>query len=393
MKINRYIAVLILLAAAAFTGCKNEDPDEHHFDNKFYIASTILNDDLLIKDDVTEYTRTIETRLSQPAGVDIDVTLEAMPQWTADYNMIYRDHAVALPAENYEIVEKRISIGAGSVAGEPVEVIFKNINTLDKKMRYVLPITVASCDGIDRLDSRSTVYYVVRAGALINVVANIANMYFKVNWSAEAQPLARGMKTITVEALLRSDDWIDGRGNALSTVFGVEGHFLIRVGDADRPRDQLQMVAPSGGNWPEPNAAPALPVNEWVHIALVWDTTTSERYYYRNGEVVASSNAPLSGSANLVDNSNGCYVGYAWDPTRWLPGEISELRVWNVQRTAEQIRENMYSVDPATPGLVAYWKFNDAAGNQIKDYALGTNLTSTGGTPEWIPVSLPEEVK
>lgn len=392
MKIKRYTAVLILLAAAAFTGCKNEDLDEFHFDNKFYISSTILNDDLLIKDDVADYTRLIETRLSQPAGVDVDVTLEAKPQWTADYNMIYRDQAVALPVENYEIVEKRIRIGAGLVAGEPVEIRFKNINTLDKKMRYVLPVTVASCDGVDRLDSRSTVYYVVRAGALINIVADITGMYFKINWSAEAQPLARGMKSITVEALLRSPDWIADRGNALSTVFGVEGHFLIRIGDADRDRDQLQMVAPSGGNWPEPNAAPALPVNEWVHIAVVWDAATSERYYYQNGELVASSNSPLSGSANLVDNSNGCYIGYAWDATRYLPGQISELRVWNVQRTAEQIRENMYNVPANSPGLLAYWKFNDGAGSKVKDHAHGTDIT-TSGTPTWIPVSLPEIVK
>lgn len=393
MKFNRYLLVLTTLAAAAFTGCKNEDPDEYHFDNKFFISSTILNDDLLIKDGEPDYTRKIESRLAQPAGQDVSVTVQPMPSLTADYNMIYRDRAVALPADNYELPQQEITIHAGAVAGEPLEIRFKGIDQLDKKTRYVLPVTVTRCDGVGLLSSRSTVYYVVRAGALINVVANIAEMYFRINWSAEAQPLARSMKTITVEALLRSSDWVADRGNALSTVFGVEGHFLIRVGDADRPRDQLQMVAPTGGNWPEPNAAPALPVNEWVHIALVWDATTGERYYYQNGELVASSNTPLSGSANLVDNSNGCYIGYAWDATRWLPGEISELRVWNIQRTADEIRENMYSVSPATPGLVAYWKFNDGAGNQIRDYAHGTNLTATNGTPEWIPVSLPEIVQ
>lgn len=389
MKFNRYMLFLATLAAAAFTGCKNEDLDEYHFDNKFYISSTILNDDLLIKEDTPDYTRTIESRLAQPTSGPVTVTLAAMPQLTADFNMIYRDQAVALPAEYYELPQTQIRIEAGDVAGEPVEVLFKGLNKLDKKTRYVLPVTVAACDGIDRLDSRSTVYYIVRAGALINVVANIAEMYFSVNWSAEAQPLVRNLKSVTVEALVRSSDWIADRGDPLSTVFGIEGYFLVRIGDADRPRDQLQMVAPSGGNWPEPNVAPGLPVNEWVHIAVVWDAATGERYYYQNGEVVASSNAPLSGTVTLTGNSNGCYIGKAWDDTRWLPGEISELRVWGVQRTAEEIRDNMYDVSPTTPGLLAYWKFNDGAGSQIKDYAHGTNLTATGGTPEWIPVSLP----
>ncbi|WP_418983156.1 DUF1735 and LamG domain-containing protein [Alistipes sp.] len=389
MKFNRYILVLTTLAAAALTGCKNEDLDKHHFDNKFYISSAILNDDLLIKEDEPDYTRTIETRLAQPVEEAVTVTLEAMPQLTADYNMIYRDQAVALPAEYYELPQKQVTIEAGAVSGDPVEVLFKGLNTLDKKTRYVLPVTVTDCNGVDRLDSRCTVYYIVRAGALINVVANIAEMYFTVNWSAEAQQLVKGMKSVTVEALLRSSDWIADRGDPLSTVFGIEGYFLIRVGDSDRPRDQLQMVAPSGGNWPEPNVAPGLPVNEWVHIAIVWDAATGERYYYQNGEQVAYSNAPLSGSVTLTGQSNGCYIGKAWNNERWLPGEISELRIWGVQRTAEEIRDNMYDVSPTTPGLVAYWKFNDGAGSQIKDYAHGTNLTATGGTPEWIPVSLP----
>lgn len=48
------------------------------------------------------------------------------------------------------------------------------------------------------------------------------------------------MTTITVEALVRSDDWVAKRDNALSSVFGIEGNFLIRIGDGDRPRDQLQ---------------------------------------------------------------------------------------------------------------------------------------------------------
>lgn len=391
MKFNRYILVLTTLAAAAFTGCKNEDLDEYHFDNKFYISSTILNDDLLIKDGEPDYARTIESRLAQPAGQEVNVTLEAMPRLTADYNAIYRDQAIALPSENYELTESQITIHAGSVAGESVEIRFKGIDQLDKKTRYVLPVTVTRCDGVDLLSSRSTVFYIVRAGALVNVVANIQKMYFPINWSADAQPLVRGMKSVTVEALVRSSDWVAERGDALSTVFGVEGHFLIRIGDSDRPRDQLQMVAPSGGNWPEPNVAPALPVNKWIHIAVVWDAATSERYYYQNGELVASSNAPLTGSVTLVGQSNGCYIGKAWDNTRWLPGEISELRVWSVQRTADEIRENMYGVPPTTPGLVAYWKFNDGAGSQIKDYAYGTNLTATGGTPTWIQVSLPEK--
>ncbi len=383
MKFDKTKLMLFLLAGLAFAGCENEDTEEHHFGNKLYISSAPVSDDLLIRDDIPGDSRTISARLALPAAEQVTVTFECRPNMAAQYNMIYGDNAVGLPEANFEMPEKVITIGQGNVTGNDVVVNFLNTNQLDGDLRYVLPVTIASVQGVDLLESSRTVYFVFKGAALINVVANIAEVAFPVNWSSAVN--VSGLKTITVEALVRSRDWEAGRGNALSSVFGIEGSFLIRIGDADRPRNQLQLVNPNG-NWPSPNAAPGLPVNEWVHIAVVWDATTGDRIYYQNGEVVASDNG-ASGSVSLGYN---CYVGYSYDNTRWLPGEISELRVWNVQRTQEQIASSMYTVDPATPGLLAYWKFNEGSGNQIMDASgNGTNLTGSG-TPEWVNVELPE---
>ena len=383
MKFDKISLTLFLLAAVAFTGCKNEDPAEHHFDNKLYISSAQLTDDLLIRDDIVSDSRPISARLALPAPEDVTVTFEGRPDLAARYNMVYGDNAVGLPAEYFSIPEKVISIGKGNVTGNDIVVNFTNTNELNGDLRYVLPVTVADIQGISLLESTRTVYFVFKGAALINVVADISEMYFPVNWSSSVN--VSGLKTITVEALVRSSDWEAGRGNALSSVFGIEGNFLIRIGDADRPRNQLQLVNPNG-NWPSPNAAPGLPVNEWIHIAVVWDATTGERIYYQNGEVVASDNA-ASGSVSL---NSGCYVGKSYDDSRWLPGEISELRIWNIQRTQEQIASSMYTVDPTTPGLLAYWKFNEGSGNVINDATgNGTNLTGEG-TPTWVNVELPE---
>ena len=383
MKFDKISLTLFLLAAVAFTGCKNEDPAEHHFDNKLYISSAQLTDDLLIRDDIVSDSRTISARLALPAKEDVTVTFEARPDLAARYNMVYGDNAVGLPAEYFSIPEKVISIGKGNVTGNDIVVNFTNTNELNGDLRYVLPVTVADIQGISLLESTRTVYFVFKGAALINVVADISEMYFPVNWSSSVN--VTRLQTVTVEALVRSSDWEAGRGNALSSVFGIEGTFLVRIGDADRPRNQLQLVNPNG-NWPSPNAAPGLPVNEWIHIAVVWDATTGERIYYQNGEVVASDNA-ASGSVSL---NSGCYVGRSYDDSRWLPGEISELRIWNIQRTQEQIASSMYTVDPTTPGLLAYWKFNEGSGNVINDATgNGTNLTGEG-TPTWVNVELPE---
>ena len=104
-------------------------------------------------------------------------------------------------------------------------------------------------------------------------------------------------------------------------------------------------------------------------------------------KLVAYSNQKMSGSVTLTSN---CYVGKSYNEERYIPGEISELRVWSVARTPEQIAGNMYGVSPESEGLVAYWKFNEGSGSTIIDHANGTNLSAVGGTPTWIPVTLPE---
>lgn len=387
MKLNKSCLALFALAAVAFVGCKNEDINNaHHYDNRLYISSAAVDSDLLIKEDQPNNSRAITSRVAKTTEVPITITFEARPSLAAQYNLIYGDKAIALPAENYEIPDPVSVIKAGFVAGNDVVVNFLNTHTLDRNKRYVLPVSIASATNIDVLESARTVYYVFKGAALINVVANIAKINFPVNWASGVN--ATNLETITVEALLRSSDWTAGRSNALSTIIGVEsGSFLLRVGDADRPRNQLQLNSPSG-KWPAPNEVPGLPVNEWVHIAIVYDTTTSEMIYYMNGKSVKYDKAatdPVSLTGGM-----GCFIGKSWDEERWLPGEIAELRVWNIQRTAEQIAASPYYVDPATPGLIAYWKFNEGMGSDIKDVTgQGTNLTAAGGAPKWIPVSLP----
>ena len=63
----------------------------------------------------------------------------------------------------------------------------------------------------------------------------------------------------------------------------------------------------------------------------------------------------------------GHSYGEPEDYTRQLDGNICEVRVWNVARTQEEIYKNMYDVDPHTPGLCAYWKFDEGEGDKVID--------------------------
>lgn len=360
--------------------CQNNDiDDEHHYDNKVFVTSQQVRDDLLIKETISEATRSISYRLADPLDREVNISFDAAPQLTAAYNLAFNDNAQVLAADYYEIPVKSVTIKAGDISSDDVVVNFKNTNQLDKSRRYVLPVTITDAD-IEVLDSKRTAYFIFKGAALINVVANIEKIYFPISWKTDMS----NVNAITVEALLRSDDWEAGRDNALSSIFGIEGRFLLRIGDADRPRDQLQCVAP-GGNFPAPNAVAGLPTKEWVHIAVVYDAGTHERIYYKDGvKVYSDENATYA-----LNLTSGCYIGKSYDNTRWLPGDISEVRIWNIQRTGEEIAKNPYEVDPHASGLVAYWKFNEGTGSAIKDHTGNGNDITASGAPTWVNVELP----
>ena len=380
MKLHKYMFASLSFCSLVLGSCQNNDiDDEHHYDNKVFVTSQQVRDDLLIKETISEATRSISYRLADPLDREVNISFDAAPQLTAAYNLAFNDNAQVLAADYYEIPVKSVTIKAGDISSDDVVVNFKNTNKLDKSRRYVLPVTITDAD-IEVLDSKRTAYFIFKGAALINVVANIEKIYFPISWKTDMS----NVNAITVEALLRSDDWEAGRDNALSSIFGIEGRFLLRIGDADRPRDQLQCVAP-GGNFPAPNAVAGLPTKEWVHIAVVYDAGTHERIYYKDGvKVYSDENATYA-----LNLTSGCYIGKSYDNTRWLPGDISEVRIWNIQRTGEEIAKNPYEVDPHASGLVAYWKFNEGTGSANKDHTGNGNDITASGTPTWVNVELP----
>lgn len=380
MKLHKYMFASLSFCSLVLGSCQNNDiDDEHHYDNKVFVTSQQVRDDLLIKETISEATRSISYRLADPLDREVNISFDAAPQLTAAYNLAFNDNAQVLAADYYEIPVKSVTIKAGDISSDDVVVNFKNTNKLDKSRRYVLPVTITDAD-IEVLDSKRTAYFIFKGAALINVVANIEKIYFPISWKTDMS----NVNAITVEALLRSDDWEAGRDNALSSIFGIEGRFLLRIGDADRPRDQLQCVAP-GGNFPAPNAVAGLPTKEWVHIAVVYDAGTHERIYYKDGvKVYSDENATYA-----LNLTSGCYIGKSYDNTRWLPGDISEVRIWNIQRTGEEIAKNPYEVDPHASGLVAYWKFNEGTGSAIKDHTGNGNDITASGASTWVNVELP----
>jgi hypothetical protein len=359
------------------TSCQE---DTANFDNKVFISNASKVETLLLKN-IESTESVIQTMMAKPEKKDIQITYQDNPNLVNQYNEAFYDRAIALPRDCYEIPNPVATITAGGVKANDVAVLFKNLSQLDRDSVYVLPITIANADIVVLAHSR-TVYFVVKGAALINTVANIEKNYLLLINPASALAL-NGLAKITVEALIRVDKF----GKLISTIMGIEGKFLIRIGDAGLPDNQIQLATSSGN---VTDASWTIETDKWTHVALTFDSSSGEVNVYING--VRKGGAKTSSYRSSVNWGNSDFrIGYSYDGNRYLAGDISECRVWSRVLTAEEINSvnHFYSVNPNVEGLKAYWKFDEGIGMTVNDHTENGNSARAGGALTWKAVELP----
>ncbi len=122
-----------------------------------------------------------------------------------------------------------------------------------------------------------------------------------------------------------------------------------------------------------------LTTNQWTHVALVVNEQTKTATMYINGEedgsVSFGGNVPVTTSAPLYIGARN-YFGQSIGVETW-DGTLEEVRIWTAARTKDQIRANKgLSLSGTEPGLLAYWKFNEASGSTTTDVT-GNGHTGT----------------
>ena len=112
---------------------------------------------------------------------------------------------------------------------------------------------------------------------------------------------------------------------------------------------------------------------------------------YVNGvAATAAAYTPPSGFGNAQLTVGGMFQGNALGT--FFPGAVSDLRLWSVQRTAEEVRDNRNRpLLGSESGLVGYWPASEGAGSIIGDWTgRGNNGTWSGdGTPGWSTATVP----
>jgi len=116
-------------------------------------------------------------------------------------------------------------------------------------------------------------------------------------------------------------------------------------------------------------------LNNWTHIAFTYDGNTLR--IYGNGELVLVRDLVLNTQGDLFE------IGNWWNENQFN-GAIRDVRIWNVTRSASQIRENLYGSPLGQVGLVGWWPLDEGEGTVARDAT--TSAASREGTitaPQW----------
>lgn len=203
-----------------------------------------------------------------------------------------------------------------------------------------------------------------------------------------------GSTPITVEAWVRS---YSGNGEQVITAWGSDvspgNRFTFRLKDIGGTSDVLRVENKGGGLDGTVNVGD----NNWHHIAVVYDPTSSNPYKLyvdgmldTEGNIATPLNVQQSINLRIGRRIHATYTGY-------FDGEIDEVRVWDIARTATDLQGDMNSEFCSIPtNLVAYFRLNDgvAGGNNSGvnitsddiSNAVGTlnNFALSGNTSNWV---------
>ena len=197
-------------------------------------------------------------------------------------------------------------------------------------------------------------------------------------------PTGNAKRTIEFWAFIKTTDWVgennqvyfSGDGSGSNTSFGLDFGTNAVTGSSSNHAT----LNPFTGSDIRDDSGKDLGINsskdQWVHIAMTWDGTAFVTFV--NG---AAKITVQAGGKTL--NTKGTSLMIGCNPTNknCFSGYFDEFRVWNVARSASEIKESYdkpLAGDEA--GLVGYWKFDEDSGTTTADAVTAAGHTKHDGT-------------
>ncbi|HEY1536966.1 MAG TPA: LamG domain-containing protein [Polyangiaceae bacterium] len=183
-------------------------------------------------------------------------------------------------------------------------------------------------------------------------------------------PIGNAHRTVEFWAYIQTSDWIGEKNEVyvygspktatvMNTAFGLDFGTNTVTGMATNhatfnPYTNGSLTIDSSADLGITSAAA-----QWVHVAMSWDGASFKTYV--NGEPKITM---TDGTTMLATTSTPLTMGCNPPIFNCFNGMFDELRVWNVNRSDADIKANYNKPSLGTePGLVGYWRFNEAPGS------------------------------
>lgn len=184
--------------------------------------------------------------------------------------------------------------------------------------------------------------------------------------------------TIEGKAEIKSDT-----SNGCIFQSGITAGMLLAVTAAG---NVLRFYINTTGTWYFMEVQLSQYLNEWFNYSMTYNG--AEFVVYINGiEVLKTS---MSGNISYFD-VRSTRIGSYYHPTvtaasGYMNGNISDVRVWNIRLTQQQIQDNLNKkLIGNEPGLVAYYDFSEGEGNILYDKTPNANHGTIYGAT-WVEI-------
>lgn len=375
MRINsKTILAGMALGALLLTGCNDAEYDT--LSNQAYILQTNTNANSSLKLTVGAEvaTTTVNVRLSDVANVESRYRLVYDTAVVNEYNRLNETPYVSLPQESFSLSSEEATIEAGASVSTPITLTVPPYSEALKASgkKYAIGFRLENTSGnASVLPSGSKIVYILDQVVIQPVVVLDQSHYVSQNL-VKNYPLTEWTVEMNINKHILYTEV--GRGNN-QAIFGAgPDEIYIRFGDAPIEGNRLQIKTQGT----QMNSLALFNEHTWYHLAFV--CTGTKLYLYVNGQLDNSMDLP--GKTTNVNSINICSPS-----TYWLGNAMySEVRFWQRARSQAEIANNMYACDPTTPGLITYYKMNEAEGYSFRDASGNGNNAETNGqaVPEWI---------
>lgn len=137
---------------------------------------------------------------------------------------------------------------------------------------------------------------------------------------------------------------------------------------------------------PLPQTITPVALNEWHHVAVVFDDTLAS--FYLDGRL--NGQYPVWGP--LCTNEEPLNIGADFPGGHeYWHGLIDEIKIWNIPLSKHHIWATMHgNATPMARALVAYWSFDEGYGTIAHDRSRFRNHGELIGGPVWVRPGAPQ---